>query len=91
MHTAGVTAGSVQDTKVMDNLIREDDRAVYGGKAYACGWKKRAAKTAGVLWAVKAKAQAVYSVENRYRQRRRVRIWGVRWRGSSSNIPLKHL
>ena len=58
VHTAGVTAGSVHDAKVMDNLIREDDRAVYGDKAYACGWKKRQAKVAGVLWAVKEKAQA---------------------------------
>ena len=58
VHTAGVTAGSVHDAKVMDNLIREADRAVYGDKAYACGWKKRAAKAAGVLWAVKEKAQA---------------------------------
>jgi len=58
VHTAGVTAGSVHDAKVMDNLIREDDRAVYGDKAYACGWKKRAARKAGVLWAVKEKAQA---------------------------------
>ena len=58
VHTAGATAGSVHDAKVMDNLIREDDRAVYGDKAYACGWKKRAAKKAGVLWAVKEKAQA---------------------------------
>jgi IS5 family transposase len=58
VHTAGMTAGSVHDAKVMDNLIREDDCAVYGDKAYACGWKKAAAKTAGVLWAVKEKAQA---------------------------------
>ena len=28
VHTGGVTAGSVHDAKVMDNLIREDDRAV---------------------------------------------------------------
>ena len=27
VHTAGVTTGSVHDAKVMDNLIREDDRA----------------------------------------------------------------
>ena len=33
VHTAGVTAGSVHDAKVMDNLIREDDCAVYGDKA----------------------------------------------------------
>ena len=28
VHTAGVTTGKVHDAKVMDNLIREDDRAV---------------------------------------------------------------
>ena len=57
VHTAGVTVGSVPDARVMDNLIREDDRAVYGDKAYACGWKKTAAIKAGVLWAVKEKAR----------------------------------
>ena len=55
---AGVTAGSVHDAKVMDNLIREDDRAVSSDKAYACGWKKVAAKKVGLLGAVKEKAQA---------------------------------
>ena len=57
VHTAGVTAGSVHDAKVMDNLIREDDRAVYGDKAYASDRKKRLARAAGVLWAVKEKAK----------------------------------
>ena len=32
VHTAGVTSGKVHDAKVMDNLIREDDRAVFAGK-----------------------------------------------------------
>ncbi len=41
-----------------DRRLGRGRRAVYGGKAYACGWNKRAAKTAGVLWAVKPKAQA---------------------------------
>ena len=39
VHTAGVTTGSVHDAKVMDNLIREDDRAVYGDKGYVSGEK----------------------------------------------------
>src|SRR5262245_38686144 len=30
VHTAGVTTGKVHDAKVMANLIREDDTAVYG-------------------------------------------------------------
>ena len=57
VHTAGVTTGSVHDAKVMDNLIREDDTAIYGDKGYASDVKKRAAEDAGVLWAVKAKAK----------------------------------
>ena len=35
VHTVGVTTGSVHDAKVMDHLIREDDRAVYGDRGYA--------------------------------------------------------
>jgi len=53
VHTAGVTTGSVHDARVMDNLIREDDRAVFGDKGYVNEKKKRAARAAGVLWAVK--------------------------------------
>ena len=32
VHTAGVTSSKVHDAKVMDNLIREDDRAVFTDK-----------------------------------------------------------
>ena len=56
VHTAGVTTGKVHDAKVMDNLIREDDRAIYGDKGYVNNKKRRAAKAAGVVWAVKEKA-----------------------------------
>lgn len=58
VHTAGVTTGSVHDARVMDELIREDDTAVYGDKGYVNDRKKRAATEAGVLWAVKEKAKA---------------------------------
>jgi IS5 family transposase len=53
VHTAGVTTGKVHDAKVMDNLIREDDRAVFADKGYVNQKKKRAARGAGVYWAVK--------------------------------------
>jgi IS5 family transposase len=53
VHTAGVTTGKVHDAKVMDNLIREDDRAVFADKGYVNEKKKRAARAAGVYWAVK--------------------------------------
>ena len=55
VHTAGVTTGSVHDAKVMDRLIREDDRAVFGDKGYVNEKKKRMARAAGVYWAVKDK------------------------------------
>jgi IS5 family transposase len=53
VHTAGVTTGKVHDAKVMDNLIREDDRAVFADKGYVNEKKKRAARAAGVYWGVK--------------------------------------
>src|ERR1700716_1819618 len=71
VHTAGVTAGSVHDAKVMDRLIREDDRAVYGDKGYASDEKKRAAEDAGVLWAVKEKAKPGRKLSKRQRARNR--------------------
>ena len=55
VHTAGVTTGKVHDAKVMDNLIRADDRAVFADKGYVNEKKKRAARRAGVYWAVKEK------------------------------------
>jgi len=55
VHTAGVTTGRVHDARVMDRLIREDDRAVFGDKGYVNEKKKRMARAAGVYWAVKDK------------------------------------
>ena len=71
VHTAGVTTGKVHDAKVMANLIREDDAAVYGDKGYASDEKKRAAKAAGVLWAVKEKAKPGRDLTQRQRARNR--------------------
>ena len=71
VHTAGVTTGSVHDAKVMANLVREDDTAVYGDKGYASDEKKRAAEDAGVLWAVKEKAKPGRALTKRQRARNR--------------------
>ena len=71
VHTAGVTTGKVHDAKVMVNLIREDDSAVYGDKGYASDEKKRAAEGAGVLWAVKEKAKPGRDLTKRQRARNR--------------------
>jgi hypothetical protein len=43
---------------ILPKFPEVDDRAVYGDKANASGWKKTSAKQAVVLWAVKEKAQA---------------------------------
>ncbi len=71
VHTAGVTTGKVHDAKVMANLIREDDTAVYGDKGYASDEKKRAAEEAGVLWAVKEKAKPSRDLTKHQRARNR--------------------
>ena len=66
----------LHDAKVMVNLIREDDRAVYGDKGYASDEKKRAAEGAGVLWAVKEKAGSGAARSHQKRQRARNRRFG---------------
>ena len=71
VHTAGVTTGKVHDAKVMANLIREDDTAVYGDKGYASDEKKRAAEEAGVLWAVKEKTKPGCDLTKHQRARNR--------------------
>ena len=71
VHTAGVTTGKVHDAKVMANLIREDDTAVYGDRGYASDEKKRAAEEAGVLWAVKEKAKPGRDLTKHQRARNR--------------------
>jgi IS5 family transposase len=71
VHTAGVTTGKVHDAKVMANLIREDDTAVYGDKGYASDEKRRAAEAAGVQWAVKEKAKPGRALTKRQRARNR--------------------
>ena len=44
----GVTTGKVHDVKVMANLTREDDRAVYGDKGYGSN-EKRSVVAVGAL------------------------------------------
>lgn len=72
VHTAGVTTGKVHDAKVMDNLIREDDQAVFGDKGYVNEKKKRAARAADVYWAVKdqRKPKRQLSASQKKRNRR---------------------
>lgn len=57
VHTVGVTTASDHDNSVIGELIREGDRAVFGDKGYYSDQTKRAARQAGVYWAVLDKAK----------------------------------
>lgn len=70
VHTAGVTKGKVHDAKVMANLIREDDTAIYGDWGYGSDEKRRAAEEVGVRRAVKEKAKPGRALTKRQRNLR---------------------
>ena len=70
MPTVGVTSGNVHDATGTDRLIRDDD-AVYGDKRSLSSARKRAAETAGVLWAVKEKGTPGRGLTARQRTRNR--------------------
>ena len=57
IHTVGVTTAKTHDAKVTSHLIREDDRAIFGDKGYVNEKLKKAARKAGVYWAVMEKAK----------------------------------
>jgi transposase, IS5 family len=57
VHTVGVTTARTHDAKVIDQLIREDDEAIFGDKDYVNEKLKAAARQAGVYWAVLEKAK----------------------------------
>ncbi len=57
IHTVGVTTAKTHDAKVTDKLIREDDEAIFGDKGYVSDKLKKAARKAGVYWAVLDKAK----------------------------------
>jgi IS5 family transposase len=71
VHTAAVTTGSVHDAKVMGDLIRADDRAVFGDKGYCGDRKKRTARQAGVYWAVKDQRKPGRQLSASQKQRNR--------------------
>ena len=48
VHTVKTTTGKVHDAKLTGELIREDDRVVFGDKGYVSDKRKRAARAKGV-------------------------------------------
>ena len=73
----GVTTGSVHDAKVMDHLIREDDRVVFGDRGYANDRKQAAGGAVGVLVGCKAGAKPGCPLSISQRRRNR-RFWKIR-------------
>ena len=57
IHTVGVTTAKTHDAKVTAKLIRENDKAIFGDKGYVSHNLKKAAREAGVYWAVLDKAK----------------------------------
>lgn len=55
-HTVAVAAANAADVSQLPNLLREDDRAVFGDKGYVNNGLKRAARKAGVFWGVALKS-----------------------------------
>jgi IS5 family transposase len=56
VHSVVVTNAAVHDSRVMDELLHGEERAVYGDKAYASAEKKREYEGKGIEWCVKRKA-----------------------------------
>ena len=55
VHTVRLTKASRHDAALTDDLLRPDDKAVFGDKGYVSDKRKRAARADGLLWAVKDK------------------------------------
>jgi IS5 family transposase len=70
-HTVSVTPANVADITELPNLLREDDRAVFGDAAYANNHYKRAARRAGVYWGVALKARPKSRLGTSQKQRNR--------------------
>ena len=55
VHTVKTTTAKVHDARMTDDLIRADDKVIFGDKGYVSDKRKRATRAGGVLWAVKDK------------------------------------
>jgi IS5 family transposase len=56
VHSIIVTTAAVHDSKVMDELLQGEEKAVYGDKAYAGEDRKKDYESRGIEWCVKRKA-----------------------------------
>jgi IS5 family transposase len=70
-HTVEVTTAKEHDVTVLPNLVREDDRAVFGDKGYFSDELKRKARKAGVYWGVLEKRKRVKILSSSQKKRNR--------------------
>jgi len=59
-HAVSVTSANASDVSQLQQLLRVDDRSVFGDKSYVNNQFKRAARQAGVFWGVSLKASKPY-------------------------------
>jgi len=76
VHTAWLTPANAPGIRQLPNLLREDDRAVFGDKGYVDNTLKRAARKAGAFWgvALKATKQHPLTAANKTKNRKRASI-----------------
>ena len=60
VHTVSVTPANASDISQLPELVREDDRAVFGDKGYVNNQLKRLARKAGLFWGVSLKASKAH-------------------------------
>jgi len=70
-HRVKVTTAREHDITVLPNLVREDDRALFGDKGYFSDELKRKARKAGVYWGVLEKCKRGNSLSTTQRKRNR--------------------
>ncbi len=62
VHSIVVTSAAVHDSKVMDELLHGEEKAVYGDKAYDGKDKQKKCESRGIEWCVKKKANRHYAL-----------------------------
>jgi IS5 family transposase len=90
VHSIVVTNAAVHDSKVMDDLLHGQERAVYGDKAYAGEDRKQDYESRGITWCVKKKASRgtkLTEEDNEYNHRQgKVRAKGEHAFGVVKNL-----
>ena len=71
VHTVKITTAKDHDVTALPNLVREDDRAVFGDKGYFSDKLKREARGNGVYWGVLEKGKRGKGLSSSQKKRNR--------------------